>query len=129
MTVELPNASSRSGWRPTNLFATSINDKLSRRSLLSYMIDKELSLFCDILERSHVFILLNFEKDLSGVAEVAPFFKIILMTVTTFWISLRFSACVFYFITLTTSSRFIGGHSSSKIIGISWSSAISDFSS
>ena len=82
--VKLPNAFLRSGWRPTNSFATSVNDKLSRRSLLSYMIDKELGLFCDILERSHVFILLNIEKDLSGVAEVAPFVKIILMTMTTF---------------------------------------------
>ena len=128
MTVKLPNAFLRSGWRPTNSFATSINEKLSRRSLLSYMIDKELSLFCDILERSHVFILLNIEKDLSGVAEVAPFVKIIFMMVTTFWISLPFSGAN-DFITLTTSSRFIGGHSSSKIVGSSWSSAISDVSS
>lgn len=47
-------------------------------------MDKELSLFCAILDRNHVLILLNIEKDLSGVAEVAPAVKIILMTVTQF---------------------------------------------
>ena len=45
-------------------------------------MDKELSLFCAILDRSHVLILLNIVKDLSGVAEVAPAVKIMLMTVT-----------------------------------------------
>ena len=45
-------------------------------------MDKEFNLFCVILDQSHVLILLNIEKDLSGVAEVAPAIKIILMTVT-----------------------------------------------
>ena len=40
---------------------------------------KELSLFCAILDRSHVLILLNIEKDLPGVTEVVPAVKIIIM--------------------------------------------------
>ena len=50
---------------------------------------KELSLFCVILDRSHVLIL-NMEKDLSGVAEIAPAVNIILMTVTRFPTNMRF---------------------------------------
>ena len=53
-------------------------------------MDEELSLACAILDRSHVLILLNIEKDLLGVAEVVPAIKIILMTVTQFPNNMRF---------------------------------------
>ena len=33
---------------------------------------KELSLFCAILDRSQVLILVSIERDISGVAEVVP---------------------------------------------------------
>ena len=54
-------------------------------------MDKELSLFRAILDRSHVLILLNIKKDLSGAAEVASAVKIILMTVTQFPTNMLFS--------------------------------------
>ena len=86
---------------------------------------KELSLFCVILDRSHVLIL-NMEKDLSGVAEIAPAVNIILMTVTRFPTNMRF-----YrdndFNTLTTYSKLMGSHS--KIVGSSWSSDVSESAS
>ena len=77
-------------------------------------MDKELSLFCAILDRRHVLILLNIEKDLSGVAKVAPTVKIILMTVTQFPTNMHFSLDN-DFNTLTTSSKLMDSHS--KIIG------------
>ena len=64
-------------------------------------MDKELSLFCAILDRSHVLILLKIEKYLSGVADVAPAVKVILMTVMRFPTYIRFSRDN-YFNTLTT---------------------------
>ena len=73
-------------------------------------MDKELSFFCDILDRSHVLILLNIEKYLSGVVEVAPAVKILLMTVTQFPTNMPFS-CDNDFNTFTTSSRLMGSHS------------------
>ena len=73
-------------------------------------MDKELSLFCDILDRSHVLILLNIDKYLSGVVEVAPAVKILLMTVTQFPTNMPFS-CDNDFNTFTTSSRLMGSHS------------------
>ena len=41
-------------------------------------MDKELRVFCVILDRSHVVILLSIEEDLSGVVKVAPAVKIVL---------------------------------------------------
>ena len=79
-------------------------------------MDKELSLFCVTLDLSHVLILLNIEKDLSGIAEVAPAVKIILMTVTQFPTNMRFSHGHDFNI-LTTSSKLVG--SRSKIVGSS----------
>ena len=73
-------------------------------------MDKELSFFCDILDRSHVLILLNIEKYLSGVVEVAPAVKILLMTVTQFPTNMPFSRDN-DFNTFTTSSRLMGSHS------------------
>ena len=79
-------------------------------------MDKELGLFCAILNRSHVLILLSNKKDLSGVAELAPAVKIIPTTVTEFPTNLRFSRNN-DFNTLTTSSKLMGPQS--RIVGMS----------
>ena len=81
----------RFGWCSTNFFATWSSDISSRMDFLSQRMDKKLSVFCVILDRSHVLIPLNIEKDLSDVAEAAPGVKIILMTVTQFPTNTRFS--------------------------------------
>ena len=92
-------------------------------------MDKELSLFCAILDHSHVVILLNIEKDLSGVVEVAPAVKIILMTVTLFPTNMinyprpRDNDCN----SLTSSSKLMDSHS--KIVGRSWNSEVSESAS
>ena len=78
-------------------------------------MDQELSLFCEILDRSHALILLNIEKHLSGVVEVAPAVMILLMMVTHFSTNMPFSRDN-DFNTLTTSSRLLDSHS--KIVGI-----------
>ena len=78
-------------------------------------MDKEFSLFCSILDRSHVLMLLDIKKDLSGVAEVAPASKIILMTVRQISTNVRFSRDN-DFNTLATSCKWLGSHS--KIVGI-----------
>ena len=64
-------------------------------------------------------ILLNIEKDLSGVAEVVPKVKIILMTVMQLLTNMHFS-CDNDFNTLITSSKLVDSHS--KIAESSWSS-------
>ena len=62
----------RFGRFSTNSLATLTSGSLSTRGL------RELNLRCFIVDRSHVLILLAIEKDLSGVAVVAP------LTNTTF---------------------------------------------
>ena len=81
----------RFGWCSTNFFATWSSDISSRMDFLSQRMDKKLSVFSVIVDRSHVLIPLNIEKDLSDVAEAAPAVKIILMTVTQFPTNTRFS--------------------------------------
>ena len=91
LSVNLPNIFKREGWSDTNSFATSIKDILSTISGFSFSKVRELNLFCFIVDRSHVLSCLNFEKDCSGVADVAPLVKTSLAIKTTFLISLRFS--------------------------------------
>ena len=64
-------------------------------------MDNKWTLLWIILDRSHALIILNFEKDLSDVTEVALAVTIILMTVMQFLIKMRFSRDN-HFITLTT---------------------------
>ena len=71
---------------------------------------KKSSLFGTVSDRSHVLILLNTEKGLSGVANVAPVVKIILMKVTQFPTYMCFSRDN-DFNTSATSSKLIGSHS------------------
>ena len=71
---------------------------------------KKLSLFCTVTDRSHVLILLNIEKGLSGAANVAPVVKIILMKLTQFPTYMCFSRDN-DFNTSATSSKLIGSHS------------------
>ena len=78
-------------------------------------MDRELSPSCAILDHNHVLILLNIEKDLSGVAEAAPAVMIILMTVTQFPTNVHFSR-ENDFNTLTSSSKLMDSHS--KIVGV-----------
>ena len=78
-------------------------------------MDRELSPSCAILDHNHVLILLNIEKDLSGVAEAAPAVMIILMTVTQFPTNVHFSR-ENDFNALTSSSKVMDSHS--KIVGV-----------
>ena len=77
---------------------------------LSQRMDKKLSVFCVILDRSHVLIPLNIEKDLSDVydGDTIPnqhtFFS---------WQWLN---------TMTASSKLMGSHS--KTVGSSWNSEV-----
>ena len=71
---------------------------------------KKLSLFSTVTDRSHVLILLNIEKGLSGVANVARVGKIILMKVTQFPIYMCFSRDN-DFNTSATSFKLMGSHS------------------
>ena len=83
-------------------------------------MDRELSPSCAILDHNHVLILLNIEKDLSGVAEAAPAVMIILMTVTQFPTNVKITLNNFSrennFNTLTSSSKLMDSHS--KIVGV-----------
>ena len=84
---------------------------------------KKLSLFCTVTDRSHVLIILNTKKALSGVANVALVVKIILMKVTQFPTYTCFSRDN-DFNTSATSSKLMGSHSDN--VGSSWSSEVSE---
>ena len=69
--VNLPQFLSRFSFRDTNEFATETKQSLSHVSLCVFKIARWLKRACNILDRSHVLILLAVEKDLSPVALVA----------------------------------------------------------
>ena len=74
-------------WMEINKFVClSINGTSSTIAWFSCIKERTLNLFWVIVERIHVLSHLNIENDQSGVADVAPYVKIILM-ITTFLIN------------------------------------------
>ena len=76
--------------RLINSFAMSINDISSTIACFLCVNERALNLSWVIVKCSYVLSYLNIENDIPGVADVAPFFKTILM-ITTFLINSHFS--------------------------------------